>query len=101
MGSCRRFALLFLLGFVACAAATVAQAATGTLLQGSTLYPRVVRLIHGPVNTYGRLIASTNGTMFQSTDNGASWSSLGTVPTVSGSTEGEFEVAPCVFATSG
>ncbi|WP_201314980.1 RICIN domain-containing protein [Dyella sp. EPa41] len=64
-----------------------AHAATGTVLQGSTLYPRVVRLQHGPANTYGRLIASTNGIIFQSSDDGASWSLLGPVPTVSGSSE--------------
>jgi hypothetical protein len=64
-----------------------AHAATGTVLQGSTLYPRVVRLEHGPANTYGRLVASTNGIIFQSNDNGASWNLLGPVPTAAGSTE--------------
>ncbi len=64
-----------------------AHAATGTVLQGSTLYPRVVRLTHGAAMAYGRLVASTNGVIFQSTDNGANWTLLGTVPTVSGSTE--------------
>jgi len=64
-----------------------AHAATGTVLQGSTLYPRVVRLEHGPANTYGRLIASTNGIIFQSNDNGASWNLLGPVPTAPGSSE--------------
>src|SRR5690349_627794 len=64
-----------------------AWAATGTVLQGSTLYPRVVRLAHGPANVNGRLIASTNGIIFQSNDDGASWSRLGPVPTVGGSSE--------------
>ena len=64
-----------------------AHAATGTVLQGSTLYPRVVRIEHGPAQAYGRLVASTNGIIFQSGDNGASWNLLGPVPTVSGSTE--------------
>ncbi|SFR94865.1 BNR repeat-like domain-containing protein [Dyella sp. OK004] len=63
------------------------HAATGTVLQGSTLYPRVVRLTHGPSSAYGRLIASTNGIIFQSTDNGASWSLLSNVPTITGSSE--------------
>lgn len=64
-----------------------ASAATGTVLQGSTLYPRVVRLTHGSMSSYGRLVASTNGSIFQSNDNGGSWTSLGTVPTIGGSTE--------------
>jgi hypothetical protein len=62
-------------------------AASGTLLQGGTLYPRVIRLAHGPAGSDGRLIASTNGVIFQSTDNGTTWTSLSTVPVVSGSTE--------------
>jgi len=78
------FALLFVFGLFLHAPA---HAATGTVLQGSTLYPRVVRLEHGPVSVRGRLIASTNGIIFESDDNGASWSLLGPVPTVSGSSE--------------
>ena len=82
------FRVLCVLLLVAVASgAAHAQAATGALLQGSTLYPRVVRLSHGPASVNGRLIASTNGVLFQSTDNGISWSQLGTVPTVGGSTE--------------
>ncbi|KZC17745.1 hypothetical protein RHOFW510R12_11050 [Rhodanobacter sp. FW510-R12] len=64
-----------------------AWAASGTVLQGSTLYPRVVRLAHGPAGVNGRLIASTNGIIFQSVDDGASWSALGPVPTIGGSSE--------------
>ncbi|RDS79441.1 hypothetical protein DWU98_17945 [Dyella monticola] len=64
-----------------------AHAATGTLLSGSTLYPRVVRLEHGPASVNGMLVASTNGIIFQSTNNGASWNLIGPVPTISGSTE--------------
>ena len=63
------------------------HAATGTLLAGSTLYPRVVRLQHGPPSVNGMLVASTNGIIFQSTNNGASWNLLGPVPTISGSSE--------------
>lgn len=62
-----------------------AQPATGTYLQNSTLYPRLVRIEHGTEN--GTIIASTNGNIFQSTDNGNSFSFLGTVPTASGSSE--------------
>lgn len=76
---------------VICAACLLIQAtahaATGTVLQGSTLYPRVVRLEHGPVAVRGRLVASTNGIIFDSNDNGASWNRIGPVPTVSGSSE--------------
>jgi hypothetical protein len=82
-----RHPLLLLLICAFCFGVLPAQAATGTLLQGSTLYPRVVRLEHGPLATRGRLIASTNGVIFQSTDNGASWTLLGAVPTAGGSTE--------------
>ena len=48
------------------------HAATGTLLTGSTLYPRVVRLEHGSASVNGMLVASTNGIIFQSTNNGPS-----------------------------
>ena len=63
------------------------HAATGTLLQGGTLYPRVVRLSHGPAASNGQLIASTNGQIFKSTDSGTSWAPLSIVPTATGSTE--------------
>jgi hypothetical protein len=64
-----------------------AQARTGTLLSQSTLYPRIVRLAHGSASVNGRLIASTNGVIFQSTDNGSSFTYLGPVPVVAGSSE--------------
>ena len=70
--------------FVA-AASLCAQPSTGTLLNNSTLYPRLVRLAHGAQN--GTIVASTNGSIFKSTDNGNSWSYLGIVPTASGSSE--------------
>jgi hypothetical protein len=63
-----------------------AHAATGTLLTGSTLYPRVVRLQHN-AGFNGMLVASTNGIIFQSTNNGASWNLIGPVSTISGSAE--------------
>ncbi|MCP1372642.1 RICIN domain-containing protein [Dyella lutea] len=83
----RRLAVVAALFLVCLFVQHPARAASGTVLQGSTLYPRVVRLEHGPVSVRGRLIASTNGIIFQSTDNGASWSLLGPVPTVNGSSE--------------
>jgi len=60
---------------------------TGTLLRQSTLYPRAIRLAHGPAATNGQVIASTNGVIFRSLDNGANFSIVGQVPTASGSTE--------------
>ncbi len=83
----RRLAVVAALFLVCLFVQHPARAATGIVLQGSTLYPRVVRLEHGPVSVRGRLIASTNGIIFQSTDNGANWSLLGPVPTIGGSTE--------------
>jgi hypothetical protein len=64
-----------------------AMAASGTYLQNSTLYPRLVRLSHGSPSVNGQVIASTNGNIFVSTNNGASFSFLRTVPTANGSTE--------------
>lgn len=87
MTKLRRVALTLLAGFLLLAGTVPAYAATGTVLNGSTLYPRVLRLSHGSAAVNGRLIASTNGSIFQSTNNGASWSSLGIVPTAGGSTE--------------
>ena len=80
-------ALAFFLILACCLCAACAHGASGTLLQAGTLYPRVVRLAHGPPASNGRLIASTNGVIFKSTDNGASWTQLGSVPTAAGSTE--------------
>lgn len=70
---------------IAGCAPLLAQPATGTLLNNSTLYPRLVRLAHGAQN--GAIVASTNGSIFRSTDDGSSWSYLGIVPTASGSSE--------------
>jgi Ricin-type beta-trefoil lectin domain-like len=64
-----------------------AQAATGTFLPNSTLYPRLVRLAHGSPAVNGEIVASTNGNIFLSTNGGSSFNFLGTVPTQSGSTE--------------
>lgn len=82
-----RLCLLFLLAALLATFHAAAWAATGTVLQGSTLYPRVIRVSHGSASAMGRLIASTNGVIFNSTNNGASWSQLGNVPTAAGSSE--------------
>lgn len=77
---------LLMLAVLLATSARPAHAATGTLLTGSTLYPRVVRLQHN-AGFNGMLVASTNGIIFQSTNNGASWNLIGPVPTISGSSE--------------
>ena len=83
----RRFARWFAL-LLSCALALQAlpaRAADGTLLQGGTLYPRVVRLSHGAKAVNGQLIASA-GPIFRSTDNGASWTQISTVTPIAGTT---------------
>ncbi|GGA26008.1 RICIN domain-containing protein [Dyella nitratireducens] len=77
---------LLMLAVLLVMSARPAYAATGTLLTGSTLYPRVVRLQHN-AGFNGMLVASTNGIIFQSTNNGASWNLIGPVPAISGSSE--------------
>jgi len=67
--------------------AGTADAATGTYLSNSTLYPRMVRLEHGPAGVNGEIVASTNGNIFLSTNGGASFTFLDTVPVISGSSE--------------
>ncbi len=62
-------------------------AATGTYLPSSTLYPRLVRLSHGPEQTNGQIIAGTNGNIFLSKNGGASFTFLDKVPTREGSKE--------------
>ena len=63
------------------------KAATGTYLPNSTLYPRLIRLAHGPASSSGTIIGSTAGNIFQSTNGGSGWTFLGSVPTASGSTQ--------------
>ena len=62
-----------------------AQATAPKLLPGGTAYPRVVRLRHGPAETRGRLIASTDTVLFESIDNGAAFTKIGNVPVIPGS----------------
>jgi len=79
--------LITALVFVALSPTPAATAATGTYLQNSTLYPRLVRLSHGAKEVDGQVVASTNGNIFLSKDNGKSFTFLDTVPTQAGSTE--------------
>jgi hypothetical protein len=64
-----------------------AGAASGTYLASSTLYPRLVRIEYGSPSANGEIIASTNGNIFESSDGGASFTYLDTVPAISGSSE--------------
>lgn len=66
---------------------TAGKLATGTVLQNSSLYPRVVRIEHGPAAQDGELIASTNGRIFMSANDGQTFTYLDTVPTINGSAE--------------
>ena len=62
-----------------------AYAATGEYLPKGTVYPRLVRLAHGPASSNGRVIASTTGQIFESKDDGHSFTFIGEVPAQAGS----------------
>jgi hypothetical protein len=69
-------------------AVLLSQPATGTAIPNSSQYFRVVRLAHGSQN--GTLVASNGqtGNIFQSTNNGGSWTQVATVSGVSGTLNG-------------
>jgi hypothetical protein len=58
-----------------------------TLLESGTLYPRLLRLEHGPAATRGHLLASTNGKIFRSTDDGRTFEYVTQVQAAAGSKE--------------
>jgi hypothetical protein len=58
-----------------------------THIDDSTLYPRLIRLEHGPAEIKGHLLASTNGIIFRSIDDGRSFQRVTRVPTIEGSKE--------------
>ena len=60
-------------------------AATGEYLQKGTDYPRLIRLVHGSASSNERIIASTTGQIFESRDDGRSFTFLGDVPVQPGS----------------
>lgn len=60
-------------------------AANGTLLPKSSGYPRLVRLIHGPTATNGWIIAGTTRVLFESKDDGKTFSFLSNAPARTGS----------------
>lgn len=78
-------AVFALCGGVCCLAAAQVPVPARTLLPGGTYYPRVVRLAHGAAEAQGRLVASTDGVIFESTDDGATFTNFATVPVVAGS----------------
>ncbi len=59
--------------------------ANGTLLPGSVGYPRLVRLAHGPQATNGWIVASTTGMLYESKDDGKTFTFLGKAPVRPGS----------------
>jgi hypothetical protein len=63
----------------------LSQPATGTSLPSSSQYFRLVRLEHGSYN--GTIVASDGsvGNIWQSTNNGSSWTHVATVPVIAGS----------------
>ena len=58
-----------------------AGAATGTHLDGSTLYPRLIRLEHARHGLNGSILAKTGNKLFRSTDDGVTFAPFATVPT--------------------
>src|SRR5882757_3633791 len=75
----------------------LSQPATGTNLSGSREYLRLVRLAHGSHN--GTIVASDGefGNIWQSTNNGGSWTQVGTVsPSLSGCCATLFEMPQTV-----
>lgn len=58
-----------------------------TLIEGSTQYPRLIRLAHGPAETKGDLMASTNREIFRSTDDGRTWQFVTEMRAIEGSHE--------------
>ncbi|MGI4958432.1 MAG: sialidase family protein [Janthinobacterium lividum] len=60
--------------------------ATGRQIEGSTGYPRIVRLLD-PAGVFGdRLLASSNARLFESDDHGTTWRFVSRIPPVDGLT---------------
>ena len=68
-------------GQTAPAPASYPGAETGTHIDGSTLYPRLIRLGHAPAPLNGSILAKTGNKLFRSTDEGRGFTYLATVPT--------------------
>lgn len=99
-GCCKRIYWLLLFALSICCAPCRSSAATGTLLPEGGMYPRLVRLAHGPAASNGWIIASTTGKLFQSKDDGKTFTFLGDAPAREGSRirccEGLYELPQAV-----
>lgn len=69
------------------ASVTTASAATGTHLEGSTLYPRLIRLHYAPNSLKGTILAKTSNKLYRSTDEGRTFTYLTSVGSAEGSRE--------------
>lgn len=67
--------------------AMTAVAATGTNIEGSTLYPRLIRLRHAPHSLKATLLAKTGNRLYRSTDEGRTFTYLASVGSAEGSKE--------------
>jgi hypothetical protein len=81
----RRIILLWI-GCILVSAMTAA-AATGTHIEGSTLYPRLIRLRHAPHSLKGTLLAKTGNKLYRGTDEGRAFTYLASVGSADGSKE--------------
>ena len=81
-------AFAFLLSLSSPIAPLPLLAATGTHLPESTLYPRLVRLHHGPGPLQNSILAKTGNKLYRSLDEGHTFTYLTTVPT-DGLSEGD------------
>jgi hypothetical protein len=80
--------ILLVCALASCVAAqsqTDDRAIPRTHIEGSTLYPRLLRVEYGPSETRGHLLASTDGIIFRSTDDGRTFQFVSKVPTIEGS----------------
>jgi len=78
--------ILLWIGCVLVSAMT-AVAATGTHIEGSTLYPRLIRLHYASPPLKGTLLAKTGNRLYRSTDEGRTFTYLASVGSADGSKE--------------
>lgn len=69
-----------------CVDAGSTATATGRQIEGSTGYPRIVRLLDPAGVFNNRLLASSNAKLFESDDHGTTWRLVSRVPPVTGLT---------------
>lgn len=85
MWAARNWMSLTLFHGIVLVSVCAAHAATGTLIAGSSVYPRLVRISHSSSGANGEILASTNETIFESKDEGRSFSKISVVPARAGS----------------